>query len=141
MFAVVQHEEKTSCAQGLLEGGEYSPARLFPDPQHVCNGLRNKFRVGKRCQLYQPHSVGEFLKNFRRDLESQASFADTACSGQSQQTRGEDCLNEFSDFLVSPDKTSQLEWKVVGQNTQRPQGWELSREIRSHNLEKALRLG
>jgi hypothetical protein len=62
VFAIVEDEHKAQGPKIVGNGSNQERVRLFADANKGSYGLGYNGRIGKRCQIYEPNSVREVVK-------------------------------------------------------------------------------
>ncbi len=59
MLAVVEHEQQMALGEVLAQRIDRQRVSALADAERGDDGLRDALGIGKRCQVDQPHAIGE----------------------------------------------------------------------------------
>ena len=87
MLAVVQHEQERAIAQRVEHDVPGRSLWALPDTKDGRDRLRHQVGHRQRRQIDQPHAVGKYLHEVRRQSYRQPCLANPSRAGQRQQPR------------------------------------------------------
>src|SRR5256885_1366831 len=87
LLEVVEDQQYLSISQVRFQHRQKSSLSLFLDIQHLCDRLRDQFRIGDGSKRYEVDPVIELTCHHRAELHSKAGFAGTSRTCQCDQTR------------------------------------------------------
>ncbi len=138
VLTVVEQHEQVAARERIGDGLGQGSARLRRDAERGRDGIGNGCGVVHRCELHQPHTVGESVGQLRADLERQARLAHAADSGQRHQPVGPHRANDLGDFARAADERRRGNRKIPAPRIQRAQRGKVRLQVVGSNLEHVL---
>jgi hypothetical protein len=121
--------------------GDGLAEQLF-ESQRLGDGGQYQLGVGQSRQADKPHAIGEVFEHLCSYLQRQAGLADASSSGHRHQAHlgtPEDPVHR-RELLLSAQKDSRLDRKVMGASVQGFQGWKVARQLSQDQLRHGLRM-
>ncbi len=78
------------------------------NPQRLYDQLRHALTFPHCGQFHPPHTISERIKNCASDFNRQTRLAHAACADQREQARRLHTRRQFGDFILAPNKRSEL---------------------------------
>jgi hypothetical protein len=138
VLAVVQdHQEIPGGQMGGEALGGGAPGGVA-DLEHAQHGLGHQCRVGQRCELHPPGSVGMAAGELSGDRGGQASLADTAGPGEGHQAVLAGQAGQVGELGLPADERGEVDGQVVGDRVEGPQRREFPPQAGMADLEYLL---
>ena len=117
VLTIVEQQQHSSIVDESAKGVHRRAPRLIRYTQGARQRGGHLVRIGDRRQVDKSHTVGKFSNQLCCDLYREGRLADTACSGQREETIVADGTLQFSHLGSASDEPSELCWKVLRCNT------------------------
>jgi hypothetical protein len=85
VLTIVQEDQGLFGSQRVQHAVQQQPTGLFTHPQGRRERLRYARPIRHRCELEEPHTIVELVKQIGADVEGQASLAGPASPDDSQE--------------------------------------------------------
>ena len=139
VLAVVDDEERLVASDVRAQRLQQRLARLLLDVEDLRGDARDQRRVLDRCQVDEPHAVGELFEHVGGDLQRQARLAVTAEAEQRQQPRFAQQALRVGELALAADERRDLLRKIVGRRFERTQRGERVAQLRVDELVERFR--
>src|SRR5262249_51823655 len=138
LLEVIEHEQHLLLQEHGLQDVPHWAHSTFLDAERLRNGGQDQRRISDGGQVHEEHAISELLTQFCSHLQPQARFADATRTSQGEQPHivTQQQVGDLRHVLLAANKGGELDRQIVWVQIEGPQGWKISRQVRSDKLEE-----